>query len=63
LRMKQHLATKAEEYEEEETDSAEVKKGKDKLKALTNNPAMWDAAAYRVTKNRHHHRTGDKWRI
>ncbi|KAK0276908.1 Glutaminyl-tRNA synthetase [Friedmanniomyces endolithicus] len=63
LRMKQHLATKAEEYEEDETDSAEVKKGKEKLKALANNPAMWDAAAYRVTKNRHHHRTGDKWRI
>jgi glutaminyl-tRNA synthetase len=27
------------------------------------NPQMWDMAAYRITKNNHHPRTGDKWRI
>ncbi|TKA30113.1 hypothetical protein B0A50_02832 [Salinomyces thailandicus] len=63
LRMKQFLATKPEEYEVDETDSVEVKKEKEKLKAAADNPALWDCAAYRVTKNRHHHRTGDKWRI
>ncbi|KAK5722233.1 Glutaminyl-tRNA synthetase [Elasticomyces elasticus] len=63
LRMKQYLATKPEEYEVSEEDSAEAKKAKEKLKALANNPAMWDVTAYRVTKNNHHHRTGDKWRI
>ncbi|EMC96337.1 hypothetical protein BAUCODRAFT_70143 [Baudoinia panamericana UAMH 10762] len=40
-----------------------MKQSKDKLKAYANNPALWDCAAYRVTKNSHHHRTGDKWRI
>ncbi|KAL9095177.1 MAG: hypothetical protein Q9165_002433 [Trypethelium subeluteriae] len=31
---------------------------------LTNgNPQMWDLAAYRVVKDNHHYRTGDKWRI
>jgi len=63
LRMKQYLATKPEEYEIGEEDSVEVKKEKEKLKALADNPALWDCAAYRVTKNSHHHRTGDKWRI
>ncbi|KAK5109620.1 hypothetical protein LTR62_006857 [Meristemomyces frigidus] len=63
LRMKQYLATKPEEYEADEEHSAEVKKQKEKVRALANNPAMWDCAAYRVTKNSHHHRTGDKWRI
>ncbi|KAK3669872.1 Glutaminyl-tRNA synthetase [Recurvomyces mirabilis] len=63
LRMKQYLATKPEEYEVDEEDSLEVKKQKEKLKAMANNPALWDCAAYRVTKNSHHHRTGDKWRI
>ncbi|KAL9078227.1 MAG: hypothetical protein Q9157_002845 [Trypethelium eluteriae] len=27
------------------------------------NPQMWDLAAYRVVKENHHYRTGDKWRI
>ena len=27
------------------------------------NPQMWDLAAYRVVKDNHHFRTGDKWRI
>ena len=27
------------------------------------NPQMWDLPAYRVVKENHHHRTGDKWRI
>ena len=27
------------------------------------NPQMWDLAAYRVVKDNHHYRTGDKWRI
>lgn len=65
LRMKQYLATKPEEYEVAEDDSAEAKKSKAKLKALADNPALWDVAAYRVKKpeDSHHHRTGDKWRI
>ena len=63
LRMKQYLATKAEEYEINEEDAPATKREKEKLKALSDNPALWDAAAYRVTKNSHHHRTGDKWRI
>ncbi|KAK4544483.1 hypothetical protein LTR36_004054 [Oleoguttula mirabilis] len=63
LRMKQYLATKPEEYEVSEEDSPAAKKEKEKLKSLSDNPALWDAAAYRVTKNNHHHRTGDKWRI
>ncbi|KAK5121670.1 hypothetical protein LTR85_004842 [Meristemomyces frigidus] len=63
LRMKQYLATKPEEYEISEEDSPATKKEKEKLKSLSDNPALWDAAAYRVTKNNHHHRTGDKWRI
>jgi len=63
LRMKQNLATKPEEYEHGDDDSVEVKREKDRLKALSNNPALWDWAAYRVTTNSHHHRTGDKWRI
>ena len=65
LRMKQFLGTKPEEYEIKEGDTAEVKKAKTKLKALADNPALWDVAAYRVKKpeDSHHHRTGDKWRI
>jgi len=63
LRMKMFLGTKPEEYEVEEGDSAEVKKSKAKLKSLAENPAMWDVAAYRIKKDNHHHRTGDKWRI
>ncbi|KAI5358123.1 putative ribosomal protein L25/Gln-tRNA synthetase [Septoria linicola] len=63
LRMKQYLGTKAEEYEVAEDDSAEVKKEKDKLKRLANNPALWDVAAYRIKKENYHHRTGNKWRI
>ncbi|KAH8723710.1 tRNA synthetases class I, catalytic domain-containing protein [Phaeosphaeriaceae sp. PMI808] len=27
------------------------------------NPQMWDLPAYRVVKENHHHRTGDKWKI
>ncbi|KAI9693205.1 MAG: Glutaminyl-tRNA synthetase [Bathelium mastoideum] len=27
------------------------------------NPQMWDLAAFRVVKENHHYRTGDKWRI
>lgn len=27
------------------------------------NPQMWDLTAYRITKNHHHARTGDKWKI
>lgn len=27
------------------------------------NPQMWDLAAYRIVKDAHHHRTGDKWKI
>ena len=63
LRMKQFLGTKAEEYEVKEDESVEVKKAKAKLKAQADNPALWDVAAYRVKKDNHHHRTGDKWRI
>lgn len=63
LRMKQYLATQPEEYEILDSDSPTTKKEKEKLKSLSDNPALWDAAAYRVTKNNHHHRTGDKWRI
>ena len=63
LRMKQYLGTKPEEYEVKEEDSAETKKAKAKLKASADNPALWDVAAYRVKKDNHHHRTGDKWRI
>lgn len=63
LRMKQYLATKPEEYEVKEGDSAEAKKEKAKLKSLAENPALWDVAAYRIKKENYHHRTGDKWRI
>ena len=63
LRMKQYLGTKPEEYEVTEADDAEAKKAKTRLKALADNPALWDVAAYRVKKDNHHHRTGDKWRI
>ncbi|PPJ49820.1 hypothetical protein CBER1_03358 [Cercospora berteroae] len=63
LRMKQYLGTKPEEYEAAEGDSAEVKKEKDKLRKLANNPALWDVAAYRIKKENYHHRTGNKWRI
>ncbi|KAF7194295.1 putative glutamine--tRNA ligase [Pseudocercospora fuligena] len=63
LRMKQYLGTKAEEYEMKEDDSAEAKKEKAKLRALANNPALWDVAAYRIKKENYHHRTGNKWRI
>ncbi|KAK3071425.1 Glutaminyl-tRNA synthetase [Teratosphaeriaceae sp. CCFEE 6253] len=63
LRMKQYLATSPSEYEISDEDSPEAKKAKEKLKALATNPALWDCAAYRVTKNSHHHRTGDQWRI
>jgi glutaminyl-tRNA synthetase len=63
LRMKQYLGTKPEEYEVKDDDSAETKKAKAKLKAAADNPALWDVAAYRVKKDNHHHRTGDKWRI
>ncbi|KAI7659888.1 glutaminyl-tRNA synthetase, partial [Hortaea werneckii] len=63
LRMKQYLATKPEEYEVHEDDSTEIRQRKERLKAAADNPALWDCAAYRVTKNNHHHRTGDKWRI
>lgn len=27
------------------------------------NPQMWDIAAYRIPKETHHYRTGDKWKI
>ncbi|QIX01025.1 hypothetical protein AMS68_006542 [Peltaster fructicola] len=63
LRMKQYLATKPEEYEVKADDTADVKQAKAKLKSQAENPALWDAAAYRVKRNNHHHRTGDKWRI
>lgn len=63
LRMKQYLATKPEEYEVKSDDTAEVKQSKAKLKSLAENPALWDAAAYRVKKHNYHHRTGEKWRI
>ncbi|KAL1305474.1 hypothetical protein AAFC00_002350 [Neodothiora populina] len=63
LRMKQLLATKPEEYEIKEDDSAEAKKAKSELKSLAENPAMWDVAAYRVKEQNYHHRTGSKWRI
>jgi glutaminyl-tRNA synthetase len=63
LRMKQYLGTKPEEYEAAGGDDVETKKAKAKLKGLADNPALWDVAAYRVKKDNHHHRTGDKWRI
>ncbi|KAK4631231.1 Glutamine--tRNA ligase protein virJ [Fulvia fulva] len=63
LRMKQYLGTKSEEYEVNEDDTPEIKKEKAKLKALADNPALWDVAAYRIKKENYHHRTGDKWRI
>lgn len=63
LRMKQYLGTTAEEYEVKEDDSAETKKEKLRLKALADNPALWDVAAYRVKNENYHHRTGNKWRI
>ncbi|TKX21211.1 glutamine--tRNA ligase-like protein [Elsinoe australis] len=63
LRMKMFLATKPEEYELQDDDSAEVKSSKRKLKTLAENPAMWDVAAYRIKRENYHHRTGDKWRI
>ncbi|EME47663.1 hypothetical protein DOTSEDRAFT_69573 [Dothistroma septosporum NZE10] len=63
LRMKQYLGTKPEEYESNKDDPAETKKEKTKLKALADNPALWDVAAYRIKKENYHHRTGDKWRI
>ncbi|KAF2722941.1 glutaminyl-tRNA synthetase [Polychaeton citri CBS 116435] len=63
LRMKQYLGTKPEEYETHDTDSKEVIEQKQKLKRLAENPALWDAAAYRVKNENYHHRTGLKWRI
>ncbi|GAB7354669.1 hypothetical protein MBLNU459_g5096t1 [Dothideomycetes sp. NU459] len=63
LRMKQYLGTKPEEYEIQESDSAEVKKEKASLKKLADNPSLWDVAAYRVKDQNYHHRTGYKWRI
>jgi len=64
MRMKQYLGTMPEEYKiDKETDSAEVKKEKVKLKSLAENPALWDCAAYRVKNENYHHRTGNKWRI
>lgn len=63
LRMKQFLGVKPEEYEIKEDDSAEVKKEKKDLKSKADNPALWDAAAYRVKDNNYHHKTGLKWRI
>jgi glutaminyl-tRNA synthetase len=63
LRMKQYLGTSSEEYEITESDDAETKKQKAKLKALADNPALWDVAAYRVKKENYHHRTGLKWKI
>jgi glutaminyl-tRNA synthetase len=52
LRLKQYLVVS----EEELASSPRVK-------ALADNPVMWDIPAYRVTKNTYHHRTGNKWRI
>ena len=63
LRMKQYLGIRPDECEISENDSAEVKKEKAKLKSLSENPALWDVAAYRIKRENHHHRTGDKWRI
>lgn len=63
LRMKMLLAMKSEEYEVAESDTAETKRAKAKLKTAAENPAFWDVAAYRIKKDNHHHRTGDKWRI
>ena len=63
LRMKQYLGTTAEEYEIHEDDSPGTKKEKARIKALAENPALWDVAAYRVKNENYHHRTGDKWRI
>ncbi|KAI7544131.1 glutaminyl-tRNA synthetase, partial [Hortaea werneckii] len=53
LRMKQYLATKPEEYEVHEDDSTEIRQRKERVKAAADNPALWDCAAYRVTKNNH----------
>jgi len=63
LRMKMYLGAKPEEYTVEDGDSEEVKRSKQKIKRLVDNPAMWDVAAYRVKKDNYHHRTGTKWRI
>lgn len=63
LRMKQYLGTDPSEYQVTDDDNAEVKQSKLKLKALAENSALWDMAAYRITKETYHHRTGDKWRI
>lgn len=63
LRMKQYLSVKPEEYEVKEGDSAEIKKEKAKLKSRAENPALWDAAAYRVKDENYHHKTGLKWKI
>ncbi|GAB7359127.1 hypothetical protein MBLNU230_g5195t1 [Neophaeotheca triangularis] len=63
LRMKQYLAVDPKEYEVQEGDSAEVKKSKADLKKKSDNPALWDCAAYRVKNENYHHRTGNKWRI
>lgn len=63
LRMKQYLGTKAEDYEIIAEDSDTTKQEKMRLKALANNPALWDCAAYRIKKDNYHHRTGTKWRI
>nr|POE75146.1 putative glutamine--trna ligase [Quercus suber]POE94775.1 putative glutamine--trna ligase [Quercus suber] len=63
LRMKQYLGTKSAEYEVGADDTAEVRQEKARLKALANNPALWDCAAYRIKKDNYHHRTGTKWRI
>ena len=48
LRMKQYLDTKPEEYEIHSDDTPEIKKQKLKTKALAENPALWDVAAYRI---------------
>ena len=63
LRMKMYLGTKPEEYEASDDDTADVKKAKQELKSLSDNPSMWDAAAYRIKEQNYHHRTGTKWRI
>ncbi|KAF4548204.1 tRNA synthetases class I-like protein 1 [Elsinoe fawcettii] len=63
LRMKMFLATKTEDYEVNDDDTADIKASKRKLATFAKNPAMWDVAAYRIKKDNHHHRTGDKWRI
>lgn len=53
LRLKQYLVV----------NEAELTADPGRVKALADNPVMWDIPAYRVTKNQYHHRTGNKWRI